>query len=252
MIQKKGNQIGVPLPSVAIKDKTPITAQWANTVRIALQRLSNRRNDGIDDNGVYYITPPFWPTFYGKPDVAGFFVKLSHGVVIDHDPTETAADALLYYPCSNELTGAYLTEFQIADGEGVFVKCTMLEDWSIDPATEPEIVIEDKDIASTNPTSSGGGIHYYKIATLEEIAGEIVITPYAAGNNIEHYRQKSEQAEQDAAGADGELWFYRYGGEGPFKILEWTNGKITTTGNNLVTFHYDGWLEIAPYTPTDF
>ncbi len=126
MMQKRGNSIKVPIPPMAIRDRTPITAEWANTVRTALHRLANRRNDGIDDTGKFYIEPPFWPTFYGKPDVAGYFVTLSHGDVIDHDPASAAADALLYQPPSNELdVNDAPTEFAIADGEAVFIKCTI-------------------------------------------------------------------------------------------------------------------------------
>jgi hypothetical protein len=224
----KGNTVPIQVPKIAIKGETPITAEWANMVRSSIQRLGNRRNAAVDDNGKFYITPPFWPTFYGKPTAAGdYFVSLSHGVVIDHNPAD-GVDAILYYECDNELTAGLPTEFEIHDGEGIFVAVTLDENWAVIPGTPPHITIEAKGIDSWNPFSSGGGTHYYKIATLDIVAGEPIITRYAAGDNIWHYRQAAEQGA--ATGGDLNLtiepnWFHAgYSPASPAYILYWRNG----------------------------
>jgi len=136
-------------------------------------------NDSIDDQ------PPFTVTLINKgtsgyPD---YHVTVSDGRVIERDLTqEEGYDAIIYHAPSNNRSGDELKEFQISQGQSVYIKINEDEDGSLSSETCEVKIGEDGLISKNNIPEVQDGEYYYKLAKLEN--GEL--TKYATGSHIYH------------------------------------------------------------------
>lgn len=161
------------------------------------------------------FAPNPWDTNLIKitPEIGAetYQVTVEDGLVIDHVPGDT--DALVYHEASNILVSAEdedlgadppiaegdRTLFDIAVGEAIYVKVNVLPSGAVGESSDPpepfvEIVVDEDGLDSAHyvpPCADDAdglaGYYYYKLALLEEISGEVVLTKYRAGSHIEHF-----------------------------------------------------------------
>lgn len=137
-------------------------------------------------------TLPFWPSLIntGTTEAPTYAVTVTRGVVVDRVTTD--ADAVVYYE-PVVLTTGEPTQFAITDTQCVCVKVATLDTGAIDGV--PEIVVVNSDKESIhyippvgNETTGTAGEYYYKLASFA-VGPPAVLTMFAAGDNIEHYRE---------------------------------------------------------------
>jgi len=172
--------IPIVLPPVARRDQ-PITADWANQVRTALDRLKTR---GTTDKMIPIIgdtVPPFWP----KITTNEKFV-ITDGFVVDTEGGINNTDCMnVYYPTGIGTLGGTRTEVSISEGEYIYIKCVISPD-GIAITQTLEVDASDKVSFNPDPVARTDGEFWYKLAQYVPAAGSYGprLIYYLAGSHI--------------------------------------------------------------------
>ena len=222
--------ISPPMPS----EKGSIL-DWAKTVWRYLCAIAPRAGPGItltetSQGTIISLTPlcdalqpgPFTPLFRAVQvgttgDEYTYKVRVTPGEIVDH-VTSTPGNALNYLECVNQFeTDGTLHEFDIAEGQSVFVSLEVGADGSVvyrptvgEVLGSPAISIGSQTTPSAHYVPPVGddfygatGNYAYKLANFNlDANGNFLIKEYLAGDHIPHYRDLPKIRKRSGEGED--------------------------------------------------
>jgi hypothetical protein len=190
-------KLPINLPDRVVKDQA-VTAAWANSIREAIWRLSQRKPPIQSATPAFSAPNPFEVSLFRLGEI--WKVTIEDGYVNERVPGGTGDALKVHYPANIE-SGGDRVPFTVIDGKQVSLIVEVDEEGEItaagsDPAVR--VAIEDIDEESTHfepkigDASTGvAGVYHYKLATIEEgdTAGVLELKNYLAGSHISHFRE---------------------------------------------------------------
>ena len=270
------------------RNQFAITAEWANSVVEAIQRLANRKQIRPIPGGSSGTPPPFWPTLKSSGGESPTYkISLTDGWlneripgVYDGEPPPTAT---AFHKPHNILWGTDgaaqspvkpatdRREFPIAVGQQLSIVVYVDPDGAIGgdaaPADGPlEIAVETEDEPSvhyippraTDLYVGAAGVYHYKMAVLR--AADATHTGpwlelFMAGSHLDHFRDLPLLENSAAEAENTGRVFKKYDettNQYLFRTLDATTGELTITetesGVEIRGNEIDGTLTIANET----
>jgi len=159
-----------------------VMAKDIATLNQAVKRLSKRNYP--EPFSPFYNKPLRFEVTLGKND-DGFFVTVAEGYLCERNLAKGEdEDAILYHVPDNRLDDeGFPTKFTITNGQAIFLKVIEHANGGVLGGDDMVLVIDDKDVVSTNYMAGiQGSLYYYKLAVFEDFK----LKPFLAGSNIFH------------------------------------------------------------------
>ena len=235
-------RLPINLPPRVIPDQV-VTAKWANSIREAIWRLANRKDEpgGVGMGGG--APNPFEVTLFKSGEL--WKATVEDGYVNERIPGGET-DALINHFPENIKDGADRVPFTVVAGKQVSLIVEVNEDGAIEAEgaeAAVRVAIEDIDEESTHyepkigDASTGiAGVYHYKLAEInapETEGGPLVLKPFLAGSHISHFRELPllKNLPQDSAENVGRLIkeYHKPSNEYRFRSIAKGDGQLRIT-----------------------
>jgi len=135
----KNGETAIPLPDL-VRAGDSITAKWANSMRLAIQRLRDRTPTVSENTRTLRAFPPFWPTLNREADGTLKLTMVEGYVLLRRNETSDAVARIIPSSIPDELTvavGDKITCRLEETNEGIFTTASVVltsGDW---PESDP-------------------------------------------------------------------------------------------------------------------